>query len=63
MFLKWLEGHIRRVEFWETSEGSGEVSADLALSLTQTRLSEERCAELVFLIGEALAEIVKSPGG
>jgi hypothetical protein len=45
----------------EVSEGSGEVSADVALSLTQTRLSEERCAELVSLIGEALAEIVKSP--
>jgi hypothetical protein len=42
----------------EVSEGSGEISSDFVLSLTETRLSEELCAEFVSLIGEALVELV-----
>jgi hypothetical protein len=49
-FGGWSSGDI--------SEGDGEVSADVALSLTSTRLSEQLCAEFVSLIGEALVELV-----
>jgi hypothetical protein len=36
----------------EISDGSGDTGSDLAVSLTNTPLSERQCAELVALVGE-----------
>jgi hypothetical protein len=47
----------------EVSEGSGAITPDIVVALTDSHLTEERCVELVVLIGETLAEIVGSTGG
>jgi hypothetical protein len=43
----------------EITEGSGDVSADLVVMLTNAKLSEQQCAELVAIAGEAVLEIVE----